>query len=221
VPDKSATTFKTKIVPIESLHPHPKNYRAHPDDQLDHIIASIRQHGFYRNVVVARDGIILAGHGVVQAAKKMCLKEIPIVSVDVDSNSPEALKILVGDNEISHLCEIDDRALTDALKDLKDLDTDFGLLGSGYDEMQLANLLMVTRPASEIQDIDEAKEWIGMPEFEPFPLPLQIIVSFETEEARERFGKLIGIKITEKTKSTWFPPKEREDPVSMKFESEP
>jgi ParB-like chromosome segregation protein Spo0J len=73
------SSLRAEFVPLASLKPHPRNYRIHPDDQLEHIIKSIQEHGFYRNVVAARDGTILAGHGVVQAALKMGLKGVPVV----------------------------------------------------------------------------------------------------------------------------------------------
>ena len=56
-----------ETIDIEKLIPHPDNYKEHPDQQLDHIIRSIEDHGFYRNVVIAKDNTILAGHGVVLA----------------------------------------------------------------------------------------------------------------------------------------------------------
>lgn len=51
------------------------------------------------------------------------------------------------------------------------------------------------------------KEWEGMPEFvqeekEPFS---KIIVRFETEKDLEDFAKVIGQKLTSKTKSIWHP----------------
>ena len=49
--------------------------------------------------------------------------------------------------------------------------------------------------------------WRGMPEFiqekqEPFS---KIIIRFETEDDLEEFAKLIGQKLTPKTKSIWHP----------------
>jgi len=101
--DRSRARLPTRLARLDSLLPHPKNYRLHPDDQLEHIAASIRQHGLYRNVVVARGGVILAGHGVVQAAGRLGLAELPVVDVDLDPDDPRALKILTGDNEIERL----------------------------------------------------------------------------------------------------------------------
>ena len=82
--------------------------------------------------MVAEDSTILAGHGVVIAAKKMGLKTVPIIRLKVAADDPRALKVLAGDNEIGHLGEVNDRALTDLLKDLQSAEN--GLLGTGYDD---------------------------------------------------------------------------------------
>jgi hypothetical protein len=212
------TGFKLETVPISELHPHPRNYNAHPDDQIEHIVESIQEHGLYRNIVVARDGTILAGHGVVQAAKGMGLEFVPVVRLDLDPDEPRALKVLTGDNEISHLGEKNDRLLSEILKEIKDSDT-AGLLGTGYDERMLANLVFVTRPESEIQDFNEAAEWAnaGMPEYETAEKPLKIAVNFRDEHDREEFAHLLGLNLSDKTRSTWWPPRENDDVSSVRF----
>jgi hypothetical protein len=56
---------------VNDLQRHPKNYKNHPDDQIEHLVASVQQHGIYKNIVTANDGTtILAGHGMVLAARK-------------------------------------------------------------------------------------------------------------------------------------------------------
>jgi hypothetical protein len=209
--------FKTEIVPIAGLKEHPRNYREHPDDQLEHIIESIREHGLYRNIVIARDGTILAGHGVVKAVHKMGSEYIKVRRLDLDPNEPRALKVLTGDNESGRLAEVDDRALTEILKEIKDFDVD-GLLGTGFDEMMLANLAFVTRPQSEIADFDEAAHWVGMPEFERDPQPMKVIINFRNEMDRAEFARILGLNFTDRTKSAWWPPKEKEDVSSLLFE---
>lgn len=51
------------------------------------------------------------------------------------------------------------------------------------------------------------KEWQGMPEFvqEKQKEYAKVIVRFDTEEELQRFADLIGQKLTNKTKSIWFP----------------
>jgi hypothetical protein len=51
------------------------------------------------------------------------------------------------------------------------------------------------------------EEWKGMPEFvqekqEPWA---KIIFRFENEDDLQEFAKLIGQKLTKKTKSSWYP----------------
>lgn len=210
---------EVEVVEIKKLKPHPRNYRAHPEDELKHLVQSIKDYGIYRNIVIANDDVILAGHGVVQAAMSMGMTEVPVVRLQVASTDPRALKVLVADNEIAHLGERDDRYLSELLKEIKDTDAT-GLFGTGYDEMMLANLVFVTRPESEIPDFNAAREWAGAgtPEYDLGTDPLKIIVSFKTPEDRAEFARLLGLKLSEKTKATWFPPKAKDDVKSVKFE---
>lgn len=213
---------KPKNRKVEDLKPHPRNYRGHPQDQIDHIASSIKQHGFYRNVVCAEDGTILAGHGVVLAAKQLGMPEVPVIMLPIPADDPKAMKILTGDNELMRLAEVDDRLLSEILKEVRDVDVD-GLIGTGYDEKMLANLVMITRPQSEINDIDEAAQWVGMPSFEPNINPKKIVVNFENAEDRVRFMDLIGAKVLNKSHdegniwSIWWPEKEIEDKAAYRF----
>ena len=210
----------TKAEPVQliDLKPHPKHYKVHLDDQLEHLANSIKQHGFYRNVVVAKDYTILDGHGVVSACHKLKLKEVPVIKLDIESDSPQALKILTGNNEIGKLAEIDDRKLSELLKEVKDKD---GLSGTGYDKMMLANLVMVTRPQHEINDINEAAEWVGMPDYVPKDHYIKYTIIFKTEQDRNVFCNMAIIpqgKEKGRTWSVWWPLKEKEDLKSVKYE---
>lgn len=203
---------------LETLRPHPRNYKNHPDDQLDHIAASLRENGFYKNVVIARDGTILAGHGVVQAAKRVGLKRVPVRRLDVNPTDPRALKIVAGDNEIGRLAETDDRALTLMLKDIKE--SDLSLLGTGFDEKMLAALVMVSRPAAEIRDFNEAAEWVGMPDYKDGETLIKLVITFKNEEDRKKYCEKTGAKIDKIAGLTWstrWPWTDREDASSVRF----
>ena len=60
-----------RMLPLNTLRPHPRNYRNHPEDQIEHLQASLSAYGFFRRIVVANDGTILAGHGIAQAANTL------------------------------------------------------------------------------------------------------------------------------------------------------
>ncbi|NLS78943.1 MAG: ParB N-terminal domain-containing protein [Chloroflexi bacterium] len=210
-------SFAVELAPLEALKPHPRNYRGHPDDQIAHIMASIQAHGVYRNVVIAQEGTILAGHGVVEACRRLGLNQVPVHRLPLAPDDPRALKVLAGDNEIEHLAEQDDRLLTELLREIKDQDA-AGLLGTGYDEMMLANLVFVTRPESEIRDHGEAAQWVGMPEWATEPDPLKVTVNFANAEDRADFFQRLGARYTDQTDSIWWPLREIEDKSSLRFE---
>jgi hypothetical protein len=214
--------FVTERMNVSELKPHPKNYQLHPDSQLDQIEASIRQHGFYRNIVVSSDNVILAGHGVVQAIKRMGKKRVPVIKLDITSDDPKALKVLTSDNEINNLAKVNDRALTDLLKNLLEIQGPGALMGTGFDENQLAALAFTTRPAAELENQDAAAEWIGMPDYEKKPDYPSVNVRFDNQEDRAEFMQRIGATLINKrigeAWAIWYPEREREDMIALRFE---
>jgi len=214
-----------ETVKVEDLTPHPKNYRDHPDDQIEHLMHSIKENGFYRNIVVASDLTILAGHGTVKAAERMGMTEVPAIRLNIASDDPKALKILAGDNEVGRLAMNDDRALSELLKEINEVDVD-GLIGTGFDESQLAALVMVTRPAEEIADFDAAAEWAGagMPEYDAGQTDkdiFTIVVRCNTEEDANDFIAKAGINILRRQNKTWssrWPDDEQENLIANKWD---
>lgn len=216
---------QAEVVKLDSLSPHPRNYRAHPEDQLQHIEESLKEHGLYRNVVVARDNTVLAGHGVVLAARRLGWEEISVVRLDLGPEDPRALKVLTGDNELSRRAEVDDRLLSELLKDIQEMDTT-GLLGTGYDEMMLANLLFVTRPAHEIKDLDAAAQWAGMPDWDADDRKFNLQIHFDSEAERQAFAEESNIRLTRcvegsKQWSASYPDEERTDRRHVRYMQEP
>ena len=209
-----------ETINVNELKEHPRNYKQHPEQQLEHIIKSIEEHGFYRNIVIAKDNTILAGHGVALACKSMGKQKVPVIRLDIDSDSTQALKVLTSDNEIGNLAMVDDRQLSEVLKDI--LDDDFDLTGTGFNEDQLSALIYTTRDANEIETIDEANEWVGIADYDNTPDSIKIMVHFDTEEDRDNFMQLldnphVNYKMG-KTWKIWYPERGNEDPSSIRFE---
>lgn len=202
------TFVRTKVeqLPIDSLKEHPKNYKKHPKSQIEHIKQSIAEHGIYRNIIVCFDGTILAGHGVYHAAIQLGMSSLPCLRVDLDPVGTKALKLLTADNEISHIADSNARELTDILQQILVEDD---LLGTGYDKGKLEALLMVSRSKDELQNLDD-EEWDESVDFSGLKNALKCIVSFENEKDRVDFFRQLNVSHTDKTKSVWWPPKERE-----------
>jgi ParB-like chromosome segregation protein Spo0J len=214
--------LRVETVELAKLKPHPRNFLKHPADQLEHLIQSIKEHGYYRNIVCARDNTVLAGHGVVEAVRKLGWLTVPVIRLDLDPLEPRALKVLTGDNTTRNLAIVDDRALTNLLREVKDVALE-GLLGTGFDEMMLANLTFATRTRDEIHGRDDAKEWVGMPSYEQQELRV-ITLHFRNREDRERCGKLLGLPLGETDETVknrfWWPSGEKRDIRAVRFEDQ-
>ena len=209
------TTFvqiKVEQIPTAKLKPHPQNYKTHPEAQLAHLKQSITDHGIYRNVIVANDLTILAGHGVVQAATELGLPSVPCLRTDLAPESVKALKLLTADNEIAHIADANARELTDVLKQII---VDDDLLGTGFDKEKLENLLMVSRSKAELTNLDD-EEYHDI-DFDPLNAPQKVTVSFESDADKADFFKKLELSHTEKTKYIWWPPKEKEQHAHLTY----
>jgi len=131
---KAASAITTEPRDISTLRPHPRNYRRHPERQLTLLRESLRIHGQQKPVVITPDGTILAGHGLVEAAKAEGWSQLACHVYD--GPYPEAF--LAIDNRASDLAEDDEAALA-AL--LRDLDAEGNLNAAGYGDDDLAELI--------------------------------------------------------------------------------
>jgi ParB-like chromosome segregation protein Spo0J len=61
------------------LIPHARNARTHSEDQVAQIAGSIAEFGFANPVLVGDDGVIVACHGRVLAARKLGFTEVPVI----------------------------------------------------------------------------------------------------------------------------------------------
>lgn len=65
-------------------------------------------------------------------------------------------------------------------------------------------------------------EWVGLPKFVPAETKRpSLVLAFDSEEDRERLIAHLGLVIAKKTKGTWsawWPPREKEDLASLRFD---
>ena len=142
-------------VSIDSIKPHPKNYRGHPPEQIDHIRASLRQYGQYRPIVVSRDGYILAGEGVWTGCKAEGFETVETVPQPFDHTDTRAEKLLVLDNEVSRAAIDDDKALATLLASIQQTE---GLEGTGWDDGGLDKLIGEVAAEEFVPDFQPTNE---------------------------------------------------------------
>ena len=75
------STFSASLEhwPLDRLIPHARNARTHSEAQVAQIAGSIAEFGFVNPVLVGDDGVIVAGHGRVLAARTLGLPEAPVI----------------------------------------------------------------------------------------------------------------------------------------------
>ena len=96
-----------ELVSVNSLLPHPKNMNDHPSEQIDRLCKIIEYQGF-RNPLLVQKGtnIIVAGHGRLQAAKKLGMKQVPVTYQEFESED-QLYACIVSDNAIASWASLD------------------------------------------------------------------------------------------------------------------
>lgn len=113
------------LVDIDSLVPCPKNNNKHSKEQIDRLAKLIKHHGFRNPLIVSnRSGFVLAGHGRIEAAKKIGMKEIPVIYQDFKDEAEE-YTYLTSDNAIASWAELDLDMVKSEILNFDNLDVDF------------------------------------------------------------------------------------------------
>lgn len=123
-----------ELVDIIKLVPNPKNPNKHSDKQIDLLQKLIEYQGWRHPIIVSnRSGFVCAGHGRLQAAIKMGLKQVPVDYQDFDSEAQE-YAFLVSDNAIQELSELDKGMIN---SDIGELGPDFDVELLGLDGFEI------------------------------------------------------------------------------------
>ena len=168
---------------IDSLIPYVNNARTHSDEQVAQIAASIKEFGWTNPVLVDGDNGIIAGHGRVQAARKLEATEIPVIELQGLSEAQRRAYILA-DNRLAQKADWDIDLLEVELAQLKDTSFELDLTGFDSSDMYLLgiNLNENSDFEEEIYDIESA-EGFGrtQEEYEQSSIR-QIILAFMADE---------------------------------------
>lgn len=123
-------------LPLADLKPNPRNYRKHPEEQIEQLAASIKEFGQPRPILVRKENsMIVGGHGVSMAMHAAGKTEARVLLWDVDQDTADAF--MIADNEHSKNA-IDDDEMLAALMRQMDRD-DYTALG--MDDNRVEKLL--------------------------------------------------------------------------------
>jgi hypothetical protein len=139
--------------PIDKLLPYVRNARQHSDEQIAQIAASIAEFGFVNPILTGADGVLVAGHGRLAAARKLGLATVPVVVLD-HLTPTQRRALVLADNRLAELATWDDALLRIELEALQDDGFDLDL--TGFDADALAELLADEEPQIEGRTEDDA-----------------------------------------------------------------
>jgi hypothetical protein len=127
-----------KKINTESLIPYARNSRTHNDAQVDKIAASIKEFGFLNPVIVDGESGIVAGHGRVMAAKKLGMKELPVIEASHLTDAQRRAYV-IADNRLALDAGWDDEMLRVEFDELGGMGFDLTLTGFELTEINEIN----------------------------------------------------------------------------------
>ena len=144
--------FNVERRSIAELKPYLNNARTHSKEQVAQLAASMQEWGFTNPILIDEDGMIIAGHGRVQAAKVLGVSEIPTIVARGWSEAQKRAYVLA-DNQLGLNAGWDEDLLRIEIGAIKSLDFDIGLAGFG-DEF-LSGLFATTEGQTDPDDVPE------------------------------------------------------------------
>lgn len=134
--------LKIQYRKVEDLANDPNNVRQHNERNIAAIVSSLRRFGQRKPIVVNPEGIVIAGNGLLEAARRLKWEKVAVVATDLVG--AEATLFGIADNRTAELSNWDYDGLDETLKglgSLPDIDPDEMLDSIGFTPTELDKLL--------------------------------------------------------------------------------
>jgi len=128
--------LNVQYLSASSVKPDPRNARNHSKKQVEQIAASITAFGFANPLLTDEDGVLIAGHGRLAAAKKLGLERVPVIELK-GLSEPEKRALRLADNKIAQNAGWDGELLKIELASLANLDLGFSLDITGFNSGEI------------------------------------------------------------------------------------
>ena len=139
--------------PLERLILYVNNARTHSEAQVAQIAASMVEFGWTNPILAGSDGVLVAGHGRLLAARNLGLAQVPVVVLD-HLTPTQRRALVIADNRIAENAGWDEALLHLELEALQADTFDLSLVG--FDPDDLADLLAGEEPDGQGQTDDDA-----------------------------------------------------------------
>lgn len=92
--------MKIENMKISDIIPYERNVKKHDKVQVENVAESIKQFGFAQPLVVDKDNNLIIGHCRLLAAKKLRLRQVPVVRMD-ELTDDQVKKLRLLDNKLN------------------------------------------------------------------------------------------------------------------------
>lgn len=130
------------------LKPYEGNARVHDEKQIAAIMTSIKEFGFTVAIIANEEGMVLAGHGRLEAAKRLGLATVP-VRVIAGLTQKQQRAYVLADNKIAQMSKWDRPKLQAEIEML--MTEDFNIEVTGFSTAEI-DLMIDSSPAPEEND---------------------------------------------------------------------
>ena len=117
---------------VSELIPYINNSRTHSEEQITQLVSSIKEFGFTNPILLAPDNSIIAGHGRLQAVKRLGHEEVPCIIVE-GLTKTQIKALIIADNQLALNAGWDLEKLSVEIEGLKDEDFNLDILGFNDD----------------------------------------------------------------------------------------
>jgi DNA modification methylase len=142
---------------IDRLIPYARNSRVHSPEQVAQLAASIKEWGWTNPILVDTDGQIIAGHGRLEAARRLKLTEVPVMVADGWTDAQKRAYV-IADNKLALNADWNAEMLTYEFDDLKELGFNLDLTGFTLDEIEAMRPEQVSEGLTDEDAVPEAPE---------------------------------------------------------------
>ena len=143
------------------LTPRVSNPRTHSDAQIRQLMRSFEHFGFTNPVLVDANDCVIAGHGRIEAAKRLGMERVPTICLN-DMSEADIRAYVIADNKLAENAGWDERLLALGFQYLSDLEIELDLTLTGFElpeiDVALQSLVLADDtgpdPADDLPEVD-------------------------------------------------------------------
>lgn len=173
--------LEIKYIPIDDIKPYKNNPRLN-EDAIPYVMNSIKEFGFKNPIILDKNNVIVAGHTRLESAKRLDMKEVPVIYAD-DLTEEQVKAFRLADNKVAEKSLWDYTKLDEELDSILNIDmsmfdfdivednfdTDFSLVDGDREPIQTMSLTfsdeqveVVNEAISKMKQTDVYKNYDGI-----------------------------------------------------------